>query len=512
MHHRPRTISLLPTLSEMRFTLTSVSELVDSFMGLSMRRRAMVQLDHLIICLTQSVVTFSELEKFVSNSLGRVGMSRWDNWLFASRGEKLGRFNTRIQQQKTCISLVLNILQCESDIDARESGDTLQGMIEKLLDENKFLQDKIERLGGIVRDTVESVKYSTRIENSSNIFTITEGEENETSTIKRTPSVYTTKVSSSPTNDGTMELAQDIQSCAKTTMRPFEVDLVKSFVYLRALGDECDISFTTGQPNSALWSLLSGLSLSRVSNISVIGLPVSAQDIWNSSWYKTNLPPRQLKVDTYKIAVLGYINVGKSALTRRFCFDFFNDGLESSVKDSVSLHTVLDGTPIRIDIVDTPGVGLDDSRADYTIKAAEGMIVAYSTIDFGSFFSVRPIVNRATSAKSDQWNSGIAAAIVGTKTDLAAARSVPRASGASAAKELSLPYFECSAKTGENVQEAFLEVARDIRDRRSRRIQELEKLYYSTQGVTGLPLGKKPIRDLDLGTAKERVVTDSQHT
>ncbi|KAI1371070.1 hypothetical protein F4677DRAFT_436692 [Hypoxylon crocopeplum] len=74
---------LLLNVFEMRLALTSVSELVDSFIKVPLKRRAMVQLDHLIICITQSVLTFSNLDEFVSTWPERIQTSVWDRLRFA---------------------------------------------------------------------------------------------------------------------------------------------------------------------------------------------------------------------------------------------------------------------------------------------------------------------------------------------------------------------------------------------------------------------------------------------
>lgn len=53
------------SVSEVRLALTSVSGLIESFINISPERRAMVQLDDLIMCLTQLVLVFDELERLV---------------------------------------------------------------------------------------------------------------------------------------------------------------------------------------------------------------------------------------------------------------------------------------------------------------------------------------------------------------------------------------------------------------------------------------------------------------
>lgn len=61
--------------------------------------------------------------------------------------------------------------------------------------------------------------------------------------------------------------------------REFEAALEQSRVYLRVRSNECDVSFTSSVPRTNAWSMLSGLSLSDLSVVSVIALPISLEEI-----------------------------------------------------------------------------------------------------------------------------------------------------------------------------------------------------------------------------------------
>jgi hypothetical protein len=65
----------------------------------------------------------------------------------------------------------------------------------------------------------------------------------------------------------------------------FENDLNDSRVYKRTQPYECDVSFTSSAVRSHTWSVFSGLSLSQISSISVIALPVYSHEISNKEWY-----------------------------------------------------------------------------------------------------------------------------------------------------------------------------------------------------------------------------------
>jgi len=65
----------------------------------------------------------------------------------------------------------------------------------------------------------------------------------------------------------------------------FEIDLEASRPYRRALRDTMDFSFRSSVARSNAWSVFSGLSLSDVSIMSVIALPIYADEIGNSHHY-----------------------------------------------------------------------------------------------------------------------------------------------------------------------------------------------------------------------------------
>lgn len=66
----------------------------------------------------------------------------------------------------------------------------------------------------------------------------------------------------------------------------FEQDLQGSRVYRRALVRDAESSDSSSFGRSVGWSFLSGLSLTDISCLSVISLPISRQEIWNSSYYE----------------------------------------------------------------------------------------------------------------------------------------------------------------------------------------------------------------------------------
>ena len=85
-----------------------------------------------------------------------------------------------------------------------------------------------------------------------------------------------------PTDTPLLPTASQVQL---SVARAFEDDLKTSRPYRRAKRQSMDFSFCSSVPQSHAWSALSGLSLSNISVMSVVALPVYADEITNSARY-----------------------------------------------------------------------------------------------------------------------------------------------------------------------------------------------------------------------------------
>lgn len=76
----------------------------------------------------------------------------------------------------------------------------------------------------------------------------------------------------------------------------FEHDLQASRVYRRISFRSSSLSLPSVHAPSASWSMLSGLSLSQISNVTVLALPLTPDELSNGDQY--NAPERILLVDS----------------------------------------------------------------------------------------------------------------------------------------------------------------------------------------------------------------------
>lgn len=162
----------------------------------------------------------------------------------------------------------------------------------------------------------------------------------------------------------------------------------------------------------------------------------------------------------HRVIVVGSAGVGKSALTFQFMYDQFLEKYEPTKADSyrkrIHLHH---GSECQIDILDMEDyAGIRDGY----IRGGEGFMCVFSLTDAASFRAMDDFYEEILRVHEDQ----APMMLVANKCDMTAARRVSTADAQAKAARWHAPYIECSAKTKENVEKAFLDMARAIAARK----------------------------------------------
>ena len=159
------------------------------------------------------------------------------------------------------------------------------------------------------------------------------------------------------------------------------------------------------------------------------------------------------------MVVLGSGGVGKSALTLRYVTGEFVERYDPTVEDFYRKEIKMNGVPCVIEILDTAGAEQFASMRDLYIRNGEGFLVVYSVVNQQSFIDVQYLIDLVRKVKG---RANVPMLLVGNKIDLSDQRVVSSKEGEGLAGSSTIQFYETSAKTMENLEVIFTEVAREI--------------------------------------------------
>lgn len=173
-----------------------------------------------------------------------------------------------------------------------------------------------------------------------------------------------------------------------------------------------------------------------------------------------------------KMIIIGEATVGKTSMVHRFEGKSFDETpKQTSGIDSVSRDIELDGVPIKVWVWDTGGQERFRTITSSYYRGAHGILLVYDITQKSSFEKV-PIwlheVDRFACENVHKF-------LVGNKSDLEEQRQVTTEEAEKYGRSLGLSLIETSAKTGKNVDEAFLKLARKIRDGKQESQERIEE-------------------------------------
>uniref|UniRef100_A0A7S2NFX2 Uncharacterized protein n=1 Tax=Zooxanthella nutricula TaxID=1333877 RepID=A0A7S2NFX2_9DINO len=155
----------------------------------------------------------------------------------------------------------------------------------------------------------------------------------------------------------------------------------------------------------------------------------------------------------FKLVLLGDASVGKSCLVVRFAKGEFYEYQEPTIGAAFLTQMVSLGSEVvKFEIWDTAGQERYKSLAPMYYRGAAAAVVVYDITSRESFEAAKAWVVELS-------NHDTLIALAGNKADLEANRAIDQATARAYADSMNILYMETSAKSGQNVNEIFHEVA-----------------------------------------------------
>ncbi|KAI9004128.1 hypothetical protein HDU85_007702 [Gaertneriomyces sp. JEL0708] len=191
---------------------------------------------------------------------------------------------------------------------------------------------------------------------------------------------------------------------------------------------------------------------------------------------KKQANPKDLPL--HKIIMVGSGGVGKSALTLQYMYGDFIEEYDPTKADSYRKKVILpfsnsapNSAPTNecfIDILDTAGQEEYAAIRDNYYRSGEGFLCVFSITEHESFQHTEEFRDQICRVLDSET---VPFVLVGNKADLSNLRKVQPREGEAKAREWGCEYIETSAKTRQNVDEAFLKLLKLIRDRKEKQGQ-----------------------------------------
>jgi Ras-related protein Rab-1A len=174
----------------------------------------------------------------------------------------------------------------------------------------------------------------------------------------------------------------------------------------------------------------------------------------------------------FKILLIGDSGTGKSSLMVRFTDNAYFATYISTIGVDFKIKTIeLDGKIIKLQIWDTAGQERFRTIVSGYYRGAQGIIIVYSVCNETSFLNVPSWLHEIDRYASDN----VVKILIGNKND-SEPKTVSYTTGKEYADKMHMTFFETSAKTSANVEQAFLTLASEIKKNYVSPLQSIQSI------------------------------------
>lgn len=186
--------------------------------------------------------------------------------------------------------------------------------------------------------------------------------------------------------------------------------------------------------------------------------------------------PQQLGVEQddsfdflFKIILIGDSNVGKTCVVQNFKSGLFSERQQNTIGVDFTVRTLdIDGKKVKMQVWDTAGQERFRTITQSYYRSAHGAMIAYDITRRSTFDSVTHWIQEVELYGA----TNIVLVLIGNKCDLESERKVLFQDSCNLANERGvLAALETSAKESQNVEDAFMLMARELLSRNGLSVQ-----------------------------------------
>ncbi|XP_062590907.1 ras-related protein Rab-37-like isoform X2 [Saccostrea cucullata] len=180
-----------------------------------------------------------------------------------------------------------------------------------------------------------------------------------------------------------------------------------------------------------------------------------------------NVPLEYDESSIHKTILVGDSGVGKTSLLVQFDQGKFQAGSFSATVGIGFTNKVVDvdGTKVKLQIWDTAGQERFRSVTHAYYRDAHALLLLYDVSNKASFDNIRAWLGEINEYAQED----VVIMLLGNKADMTAERVIRTEDGERLANEYNVAFMETSAKTGMNVDLAFMAVAKDLKMKKTRK-------------------------------------------